>query len=68
MTTQLIRVVYPLEQNPEYRLVLRSSLEDWNQDIEPARAGPDWAEFEIRTAQAYFQFKPCLRSTVVEDT
>ncbi len=43
-------------------MVLRSSLENWNQDIEPAKSGPDWAEFEIRTAQAYFQFKPCLRS------
>lgn len=62
MTTQLIRVVYPLQQNSEYQLVLRSSLEDWNQDIEPTRTGPDWAEFEIRTSLAYFHFKPCLRS------
>lgn len=60
MSKQTIRVVYPLHSTAQVQLVLRTSLDDWREDIHPILHTQDNFIFELETTEPYFHFKPCL--------
>lgn len=61
MNKQIVQVTYPIK-NDEDRLVLRTSLDDWQADVLPKREAEDTYVFELLTGRSYFHFKPCLRT------
>lgn len=61
MNKQIVQVRYPIK-NDDDRLVLRTSLDEWQADVQPVAALDDTFTFEITTARSYSFFKPCLQT------
>ena len=60
MDQQTIKIAYPSERLAGRRLVLFSSLDDWQEPMDPYLAGDGRFVFHPDTDQPYFHFKPCL--------
>ena len=67
-TVQTIKVSYPTDRLNDRKLVLFTSLDDWNSPVEPVRVEDNLMVFEVESIEPLFQFKPCLRGGEGEDS